>query len=79
MVGSTSSSSNVHRVIDENSNSYWNMVMDAMKINQGYVGECSIIDEESNADATIFFYLLKDYDEPLWGGGTNHNKLSTVA
>jgi len=79
MVGSTSSSSNVHRVIDENSNSYWNMVMDAMRINQGYVGECSIIDEESNVDATIFFDLLKDYDEPLWGGGTNHNKLSTVA
>jgi hypothetical protein len=55
------------------------MVMDAMRINQGYVGECSIIDEESNVDATIFFDLLKDYDEPLWGGGTNHNKLSTVA
>jgi len=79
MVGSTSNSSNVHGVVDENNNSYWNMVMDAIRINQGYIGECSIIDEESKADATRFFDLLKDYDEPLWGGGTNHSKLSAVA
>jgi len=79
MVGSSSSSSNVHGVIDENSNSYWNMVMHARRINQGYVSECSIIDEESNVDVTRFFNLLKDYDEPLWGGGTNHSKLSAVA
>jgi hypothetical protein len=33
MVGSTSSSSNVHEVIDDNSNPYRNMVMDAMRMN----------------------------------------------
>jgi hypothetical protein len=33
VVGSTSSASNVHRVINDNSNSYRNMVMDAMRMN----------------------------------------------
>jgi hypothetical protein len=33
MVGLTSSSSNVHRVIDNNSNPYRNMVMDVMRTN----------------------------------------------
>ena len=36
MVGSTSSSSNMHEVVDDNINPYRNMVMDAMRINQGY-------------------------------------------
>jgi hypothetical protein len=35
MVGSTSSSSNVHEVVDDNSNPYRNMVIDAMRMNQG--------------------------------------------
>jgi hypothetical protein len=38
MVGSTSSSSNMHEVVDDNTNPYRNMVMDAMRITQGYVG-----------------------------------------
>jgi hypothetical protein len=38
------------------------MIMDAMIMNQGYAGECSIMDEESNADATRFFEILKDFD-----------------
>jgi hypothetical protein len=33
--------------------------MDAMKC------ECSIIDEEPNANATRFFDILKDFNEPL--------------
>jgi len=33
MIGSTSNASNVHRVVDDNSNPYRNMVMDAMKMN----------------------------------------------
>jgi lysine/ornithine N-monooxygenase len=33
MVRSTSSSSNVHEVIDENNNSYRNMVMNVMRMN----------------------------------------------
>jgi uncharacterized protein YlaN (UPF0358 family) len=65
MVGSTSSASNVHDI---------NMVMDAMRMNQ-----CPIVEEELNADATRFFDLLKDSDEPLWDCCTNHSKLSVVA
>jgi len=79
MVGLTSSCSNFHEVVDDNNNPYRNMVMDAMRMNQGYTGQCSIIDEEPNADAVRFFYLLEDYDELLWDGCTNHDKLSVVA
>ena len=53
--------------------------MDAMRMNQGNVNQCPIVEEEANADATRFFDLLKDSDEPLWDGCMNHNKLSTVA
>jgi len=59
-IGSTSSSCNMHEVVDDNTNPYRNMVMDAMRINQGYVGQCSIIDEEPNADTTRFFDLSKN-------------------
>jgi len=79
MVGSTSSSSNVHEIVDDNNNSYKNMVMDAMKVNQGYVGQCPIVDEEFNADTANFFDLLKDSDELLWDRCTNHGKLSVIA
>jgi hypothetical protein len=54
MIGSTSSVSNVHRVVDENSNSYRNMVMDAIRMNQDHAGKCSIIDEEPNANTAMF-------------------------
>ena len=40
--------------------------MDTMRMNQGNVSQCPIIEEEPNVDATRFFYLLKDSDEPLW-------------
>ena len=33
MVGSTSSSSNVHGVVDDNNNPYMNMVLDATRMN----------------------------------------------
>jgi hypothetical protein len=65
MVGSTSSASNVHGVVNDNSNPYKNMVMDAIRMNQGNISQCLIVEEEHNADATSFFYLLKDSDEPL--------------
>jgi len=55
------------------------MVMDAMRMNQGNVCQCPIVEEEPNTDAARFFYLLKDSDKPLWDGCTNHNKLSAVA
>jgi len=79
VVGSTSSTSNVHEVVNDNSNPYRNMVMDAMRMNEGNVSECPIIEEEPNTDAVRFFDLLKDSDEPLWDGCTNYNKLSAVA
>jgi len=41
------------------------MVMDAMRMDQGNVSQCSIVEEEPNADATRFFDLLKDSNEPL--------------
>jgi hypothetical protein len=55
----------VHGVVNDNSNPYRNMVMDAMRMNQGNVSQCSIIEEKLNADATRFFDLLKDSEEPL--------------
>jgi hypothetical protein len=79
VVGSTSSASNMHKVENENSNPYRNMVMDAMRMSEGNVRECPIVEEEPNADATRFFDLLTDSDEPLWDGCTNHSKLSVVA
>ena len=36
MVRSTFSASNVHGVIDDNNNPYRNMVIDAMRMNQGH-------------------------------------------
>ena len=79
MVGSTSSASNMHEVGNENSNPYRNVVMDAMRMSEDNVRECPIVEGEPNADAARFFNLLKDSDEPLWDGCTNHSKLSAVA
>jgi hypothetical protein len=63
MVGLTFSSSNVHGVVDNNSNTYINIVMDAMRMNQGFVDQCPIIDEELHANVARFFNLLKDSNE----------------
>ncbi|KAL9391957.1 hypothetical protein Peur_015877 [Populus x canadensis] len=79
VVGSTSSASNMHEVGKDNSNPYRNMVMDAMRMSEGNVSKCPIVEEELNADAARFFNLLKDSDKPLWDGCTNHIKLSVVA
>jgi len=46
---------------------------------KGNFSECPIVEEESNADTAGFFDLLKDFDEPLWDGCTNHSKLSVIA
>jgi len=43
------------------------------------VSQCPIIEEEPDTDPARFFDLLKDFDEPLWDGCTNHSKLSVVA
>ena len=47
--------------------------MDTMRMNQGYVVQCPIVDKELNADVTMFFDLLKDSDKPLWDDYTNHS------
>jgi hypothetical protein len=78
MIGSISSSINVHGVVDDNNNHYRSIVIDAMRMNQGYTGDCLIIDEELDADVTKFFELLKDSDKPLWDRCINHNKLLVV-
>jgi hypothetical protein len=78
MTGSTSSSNKVHEVVDKNNNLYRNIVMEAMRMNQSYAGQCPIVDEELNADVTRFFDFLKDSNEPLWDGCTSHIKLSIV-
>jgi len=57
MVTSTSSSSNMHEVINDNNNCYRSMIMDAMRINYSYASECSIVNEEPNAYITSFFFL----------------------
>ena len=44
VVGSTSSTSNMHEVGNENCNPYRNMVIDAMRMSEGNVRECPIID-----------------------------------
>jgi hypothetical protein len=65
MVGSTSSAKNMHEVVDGNSISYRNMVIDVIGMNQDYFGQYSIIDEEPNEEMTRFFDLLKDSNKPL--------------
>jgi len=51
----------VHGVVNDNSNPYMTMVMDAMRMNQGHVNQCPIVDEESNADATMFFLSFERF------------------
>jgi hypothetical protein len=55
MIESTSSANNRYEVVDDNSNSYKDMIMNVMRMNQDYVSQYSIIDEEPNVDATKFF------------------------
>ena len=63
IIRSTSSFSNMQGAVDNNRNRYKSMIMVAMRINQGYTGKCSIVDEELNIDVTRFLKLLKDSDE----------------
>jgi len=46
VVGSTSSASNVHEVANDNNNPCRNMVIDAMRMNQGNVSQYPIVEEE---------------------------------
>ena len=79
MMGSTSSFNNVLEVVDNNSNPYRNMVIDVVRMNQSYVGQCLIVNEELDANMTRFCNILKDLDEILWDEFANHNKLLGIA
>jgi hypothetical protein len=61
-VGSNFNYSNVHRVVDDNNNPYRNMVINVMRMNQGYASKCSIVDEVPNAGVPMSFDLLKKYN-----------------
>jgi hypothetical protein len=45
MIGSTFSSRNMQKVIDDNP--YRNMVMDVMKMNKGYGGQYPVVDKKT--------------------------------
>ena len=38
----------VHGVLDDNSDPYRNMVIDATGMNQGHAGQCLIVDKKPN-------------------------------
>ena len=52
IVGSTCGASNLYGVIIYKNNLYRSMIMDPIKMNKGYISECSIIYEEPNANTT---------------------------
>jgi hypothetical protein len=82
IIYSTFSSSNIHEFVDDYSNPYRSIVMDAIKIKHGYSSKNSRnipLNEEPNVDATRFFEFLKDYDELLWDWYTTHRKVSVIA
>jgi len=79
MVKSISSANTVDGIVNDKSNPFRNIVMDELGMNQSYVSQCPIVDEKPNADTTKFFYFLKDCNEQLWDGYTNHGKLSVIA
>jgi len=49
------------------------MIINAIGMTQSVGDGCSIV------NATGFSDLLKNFDEPLWDGCTNHNILLVVA
>jgi len=59
MIGLISNFSRVHEVVDDNNNPYRNMVMDPKGMNHSYIGQCSIINEEPQANAVRFFLSFK--------------------
>ena len=61
MVGSTSSSNNMHKVLDDNSKGYRSIIINAIGMNQSVGDGCSIVDEESNANAIGFFLSFEKF------------------
>jgi hypothetical protein len=59
IIGSTSTSNNIHEVVDDNSNLYRSMMIDVMRMSHAYSNEGSHVDEEPNIDATKLFLTSK--------------------
>jgi hypothetical protein len=55
----------MYGVVDDCSNPCKNIVIDTMRMNQGYAHQCPIVNKEPNASTTRFFDILKDSNEPL--------------
>jgi len=51
----------MYRIVDDTIDPYKNMVIDAMRMNQGHTGQCPIIDEELNVDVARFFYFFERF------------------
>jgi hypothetical protein len=49
----------VLRVIDDNSYPYKSMMMNAIRINKGYLGECSSVDEPNENTTRVFLTFEK--------------------
>ncbi|XP_017974538.1 PREDICTED: uncharacterized protein LOC108661599 [Theobroma cacao] len=68
---------------DEIENSYTRMVRDAMcpevAFNHGSENELSFMEEDPNPNASSFYSLLSNAEEPLWVGCTKHTTLSVVS
>jgi hypothetical protein len=47
IIRSTSSYRNINKIVDDNSNCYRIMVMDATRINHGYSGDDSYVNEKN--------------------------------
>jgi hypothetical protein len=74
IVGSTFSCNNIYEVLEDNSNHYRSIMMDAMSMDLGYSSEGSRVDKESNVNVArvfFFFYLLRDFYKPLCDEYTN--------
>ena len=62
--------------VEENTNPYHDMVMNAFSIRSN--PEVQEVEEDPNPSAKKFFNLLKNTDEPLWDGCKNHTRFSAV-
>ncbi|XP_017972836.1 PREDICTED: uncharacterized protein LOC108661342 [Theobroma cacao] len=68
---------------DEIENPYTRMVRDVMRpevtFNHGSENESSFVEEDPNPNASSFYSLLSNVEEPLWVGCTKHTTLSAVS
>ena len=63
----------------DNTNSYRDMINDAMGPSVEVLDEVRVDSQSGNPIASRFFELLRDANEPLWDGCNKHTKLSTAS